>query len=252
MVQCVKLSPLALNQPDVPSLSIERVTPVSTMTLRSQPTSVLDHLVLVAATLEQGAAYCQRVLGVAPRAGGRHLAMGTHNLILNLGGQTYLEVIAIDPETDVPPHARWFGMDDAMQRARLQRGPYLATFVAACDDIVATAARQTLLGSIQSMQRGTLQWQITLTPDGGLIEGGAVPALIQWSPQVHPMQSVPESGCRLQKLEVAHPEPARLVKMWEELGLRNESRLLAIPSTARRCAGLVAQIATPDGLKMLG
>lgn len=221
------------------------------MTLLSQSTSVLDHLVLVAATLEQGAAYCQRLLGVAPQAGGRHAAMGTYNLVLNLGRQTYLEVIAIDPDANGLTHARWFGMDDAVQRERLQRGPYLATFVGACDNLAAVVEDEPSLGIIQRMQRGALQWQITLTPDGSLLENGAVPALIQWPPQGHPTQSMPESGCRLRKLEVAHQDPTRLTEIWGSLGLCNESRLLAVPIDGERGAGLVAHIETAGGLKMI-
>ena len=46
----------------------------------------LDHLVIVADSLEQGAAWCASTLGVEPGPGGRHALMGTHNRLLRLGG----------------------------------------------------------------------------------------------------------------------------------------------------------------------
>src|SRR5438270_709897 len=59
--------------------------------------AVLDHLVVAAATLEEGEDYVETRLGARPLRGGRHVAMGTHNSLLKLGEKTYLEVIAIDP-----------------------------------------------------------------------------------------------------------------------------------------------------------
>jgi hypothetical protein len=65
----------------------------------------LDHLVVAARTLDEGAAWCADTLGVAPEAGGRHALMGTHNRVLSIAGpgwpRGYLEIIAIDPEA--PP-----------------------------------------------------------------------------------------------------------------------------------------------------
>ena len=56
----------------------------------------LDHLVVVASTLEAGAQFVEQALGVAPSPGRRHPHMGTHNLLLSLGPAAYLEVAAID------------------------------------------------------------------------------------------------------------------------------------------------------------
>ena len=51
----------------------------------SVPTAMLDHLVVAADTLDQGAAYVRDRLGVSPAGGGTHVAMGTHNRVLKLG-----------------------------------------------------------------------------------------------------------------------------------------------------------------------
>src|SRR2546427_162767 len=99
--------------------------------------AVLDHLVVAAATLEQGEQYIETRLGVRPVRGGKHVAMGTHNSLLRLGPKIYLEVIAIDPDGIAPPRARWFGLDTAALRAELQTAPRLIHWIARTDDIAA-------------------------------------------------------------------------------------------------------------------
>jgi hypothetical protein len=81
-----------------------------------------DHLIIGAHTLEQGAAFIEALLGVQPQAGGRHVAMGTHNRVLKLGARAYLEVIAIDPAAAAPSRPRWFGLDDANIRRKCASG----------------------------------------------------------------------------------------------------------------------------------
>jgi hypothetical protein len=44
----------------------------------------LDHLVIAAATLEEGVAWCEATLGVTPGPGGKHPLMGTHNRLLSI------------------------------------------------------------------------------------------------------------------------------------------------------------------------
>jgi hypothetical protein len=69
----------------------------------------IDHLVIGAASLEQGVAWCEATLGMAPGPGGVHAFMGTHNRLLRIDGpgfaNTYLEIIAIDPASA----AAWAG-----------------------------------------------------------------------------------------------------------------------------------------------
>jgi Glyoxalase-like domain len=171
----------------------------------------LDHLVVAAATLEQGENYVESLLGVRPQRGGRHVAMGTHNSVLRLGPRSYIEVIAIDPEGAAPTCPRWFALDSEALRARLAEAPRLIHWVARTDDI--DAARRACPidpGDVQLMKRGTLAWRITIPADGHLPGAGILPTLIQWSDERHPTDTMPESGIRVAALAGAHPEPGAM------------------------------------------
>lgn len=62
----------------------------------------MDHIVIAADTLRQGTAYVREWLGIEIPYGGVHGRMGTHNHIMQLGSDMFLEVIAINPDADAP------------------------------------------------------------------------------------------------------------------------------------------------------
>lgn len=63
-------------------------------------TVALDHLVVMADTLAQGAAWCEAVLGITSGPGSEHPQMGTHNRLFRINSAAfpyaYLEIIAIN------------------------------------------------------------------------------------------------------------------------------------------------------------
>jgi hypothetical protein len=173
--------------------------------------AALDHLVVAAATLEEGEDYIETRLGARPLRGGRHVAMGTHNSLLKLGEKTYLEVIAIDPDALAPGRARWFGLDTAELRAGAQGAPRLIHWVARTDDIVAArCACPVDCGEVHAMARGAFEWRITIPADGHLPGGGVLPTLIQWADERHPADALPDAGVRVVALAGAHPEPGTI------------------------------------------
>ncbi len=106
----------------------------------------LDHLVVAAQTLEEGVAWCEVTLSIAPGPGGRHPLMGTHNLLFSTASaafpKAYLEIIAIDPAACAPGRARWFGLDTAALHAT----PRLLHFVVATPDIRAACRTLAAMG----------------------------------------------------------------------------------------------------------
>jgi len=84
--------------------------------------TVLDHIVVMAANLDEGVAYCERILGVPMLKGGEHIAMGTHNYLLRRGRDLYLDVIAINPGTTVA-HPRWVRHGRRRTTGASRKGP---------------------------------------------------------------------------------------------------------------------------------
>ena len=207
----------------------------------------IDHLVIAASTLEEGALFVQKVLGVAPQPGGKHERMGTHNCLLKLGVKLYLEIIAIDPDAAPPSQPRWFALDSPYMRAQLREGPRLITWVARTADIEQRAAESVQpLGAVHLMRRGSFEWKMTIPEDGHLPGGGLVPTLIEWQGKQHPADAMVESGCLLQALGGAHREPDRIRRALASLDLTG-----SMPVCYGASPRLAARIVTPFGVRTL-
>jgi TusA-related sulfurtransferase len=174
---------------------------------------ILDHLTVAALTIDAGVAHVERALGVVIPAGGAHPLMATHNHLMQLGDGVFLEVIAPDPGA-VPQRTRWFALDDPKMRERLKNSPRLVTWVARVPDLhLALGAIRGATGEAVCVSRGALSWQIGLIPDGSLPFDGAFPTLIEWPKGPLPSAGMPDLGCRLERLEVEHPEGNNLTKL---------------------------------------
>jgi hypothetical protein len=207
----------------------------------------IDHITVVAASLETGRAWVSERLGVDPREGGKHPRMGTHNLLLRLGDAVFLEVIAVDPEAANPPRPRWFALDRLASDAQ----PRLACWVARADDIGESLSRSPEdLGVAEPMSRGTLEWLISIPEDGALPMGGVAPGLIQWHSETHPAAGMQDQGCRLVALELLHPEPDRVRRLVDALDVAEPGVSLTIAKG--QAPALVAQISGPRGLCTIG
>jgi hypothetical protein len=163
----------------------------------------LDHLVVAARDLDEGAAWIEAKLGVAMAAGGKHALMGTHNRLLSLGPGEFLEVIAIDPQAPTPSRARWFELDSSRMRERLARAPALIHWVERTDDLDAALRDYSEPVEILSLSRGPYRWRMGVPRDGRLPAGGALPTLIQWQGGLHPASDLPPSGCKLERFDHA-------------------------------------------------
>jgi hypothetical protein len=202
---------------------------------------LIDHLVYAAPDLPAAVAEVEGRFGVLAQAGGKHDGSGTHNALLALGAQTYLEIIAPDPGQPTPPMPRPFGVDGL-------RGGALVSWALACDDIDAAVARARSRGydpgevadGQRAMPTGTvLRWRLTLNA----MPGSLIPFLISWGSTEHPARSAPP-GLTLEAFNLEHPDPPSLAPLLTALGADVEIRPAAT-------AAFVARLSGPNGTHVL-
>ena len=202
---------------------------------------LIDHLIYGAPDLAGAVADLEERLGVRAQAGGQHIGLGTHNALLTLGPQIYLEIIAPDPGQPEPSVPRPFGLDG------ISRGGLIGWAIA-CQDIdaaVADARRRGYdPGEVADMPRtgppgAVLRARLTLN----VMPGGLVPFLISWGDTEHPARSAPH-GLILESFYLEHPDPASVAPLLDALGADVEIRPAAAPA-------LVAHLTGPNGSKVL-
>ena len=211
----------------------------------------IDHLVVAAAGLDEGAAWCEATLGVVPGPGGEHPLMGTHNRLLRIATvdhpRAYVEVIAVQPGRAAQRAHRWFDLDaEAVRDALARSGPRLLHFVANVPDLRQALAalrglrieRGEAVAATRMTPRGLLERQLSIREDGQRLFAGTLPTLIQWG-ATHPASAMPESGVTLQSLAASHPQAATLRAAYEAVDLQGVSlregpaRLCAVLETPR-------------------
>lgn len=129
-------------------------------------------------------------LGVDAEPGGQHLGLGTRNFLVNLGNQTYLEIIGPDHDQPEPELPRPFGIDEL-------RDPQLVGWAARTTDLDAAVAAARSAGlpvdnpismSRKAPSGDVLAWR--LTPP----TAGVVPFFIEWGTTPHPTGSLPSAA----------------------------------------------------------
>jgi hypothetical protein len=191
--------------------------------------AAIDHLVVTAPTLKAARDWVEETLGVP-------------------GDSLYLEAIAPSPAAPPPERRRWFGLDDLAPDAEAR----LATWVVRTDDLQAAAGsvEPSLVDAIEPLSRGPFKWLITIPRDGRMPLNGLAPTLIEWRTPVHPATSLIDRGCRLVRL-IAHDREPDQVRDWlTRLGLEHVVDVRV--GDARTGPWLVAEIATPAGIRSLG
>jgi hypothetical protein len=226
----------------------------------------IDHLVIVAKSLEQGVQWCEDTLGITPGPGGEHTLYGTHNRLFKVASPSnpmaYVEIIAIDPQAVRPKRAcptRWYDMDDPALQKAVAKEPRLVHFVVNTPDIRAARMavrmqgidRGPAISASRRTNRGTLNWQISVRADGQRLFDGCMPTLIQWGKpeatdplKLHPRNTLTRSGVTLQSLEVIHPSAAKLQAAYDAIEL---NRVTVTEGTAN----LKATLQTPKGVVVL-
>jgi pimeloyl-ACP methyl ester carboxylesterase len=226
----------------------------------------IDHLVIVAHSLDQGVAWCEATLGITPGPGGEHALFGTHNRLFKIATPAnplaYCEIIAINPRANRAansPAKRWFDMDDAALQAAVAQTPRLVHFVASTTDAQAACAALSAQGidrgppvqASRHTRKGLLHWQITVREDSQRLLNGTLPTLIQWGApdaaeplRLHPRNTLPRSGVSLQSITAIHPQADALQAAYAAIGLQGVD-------IAHGPANLRATLQTPKGLVTL-
>jgi hypothetical protein len=208
-----------------------------------------DHIIYAVPDLGTGMDTIEALLGERPIFGGQHPGKGSHNALLSLGEDVYLEVIASDPTQPEPATARSFGLDK-LTSARL------ATWAARTTDIEATIEQARaagydpgdLMAGGRTRDDGLrLSWQSASRPEAvrGETPPGdwLIPFLIDWGDTPHPAATTPGQS-RLVALQATHPDPAAVQAMLQALGLD----LVVEPGDK---PALIATIDSPNGRVVL-
>lgn len=160
----------------------------------------LDHIVVVAPSVTEGVSYVRDLTGIDMPKGGEHPVMGTHNHLIRLGKDEFLEVIAVNPDSPPPSRPRWFGLDQPV------KSPRLAHWVLRTDDISGIRPRlPDVLGPAIPLTRGDLAWHLTVPEDGSLPYDGAAPSLLKWANDPLPPTQMKGAGAALTTLTITHP-----------------------------------------------
>ena len=192
----------------------------------------LDHIVITAETLGEGIDHVQKMTGLEMPKGGEHPLMGTHNRVMRLGVDEFLEVIAVNPEAPTPERPRWFGLD------HVPDFPRLAHWVVRCDDMSEMQAYlKQAQGSPIAVTRDALRWLLTVPEDGSLPMDGALPSVIQWKTQPLPPLQMEGGDAELIRLTIQHPRVADIGDWLQDM--LNDDRIILLEGPQRLSAEVV-------------
>lgn len=180
----------------------------------------IDHIAYAVLDLEQACEKLEQRLGIRPVFGGYHRTQGTKNALLHLGGQIYLEILAIDHSNTAIQSARWMGID-LIKTPKVTRWAMQSYNIEAhCSSL---RAFDNHLGNLQAGQRELskgemLRWQLSIPAASPVVD--IIPFLIDWSnSSAHPTANL-EQACELIKLELSHPQPDKIQPLFENLDLK--------------------------------
>lgn len=207
-------------------------------------TAGADHIMLGAASLDEGMREFERLTGVRPVRGGRHPSRGTENALVSLGRGVYLEIIA--PQPDAKPN-------EMVNALRAMKRPALVGWAVHVPDAKDAAARMAQAGfkatastpgSRVTPEGKTLEW-VTFVAEQP--EGAVVPFFIRWgAATAHPSTTSP-GGCAIASFAVADPAGAELSKLLGALGVTADVKTAkdAQMRLALRCGAREATFTSP-------
>lgn len=165
----------------------------------------IDHIAICCETLAEGRDWVEQRLGVPLQMGGEHAHFGTHNLLLGLAEDLYLEVIAINPNAPRPDYPRWFDLDG------FQGAPRPTTWIARTDDLSKTLTHAPQGAGVPvALSRADLRWHMAVPTTGISPFDGLFPAMIEWQGDAHPASRLTQQGVCFVGMTLNHPDAAGL------------------------------------------
>lgn len=174
------------------------------------PTPHIDHLIVAARTLEEGRVWLEEKLGAPLQPGGQHKNFGTHNMLLSLGPDEYIELLAINHDVPKPGPVYPLGFELPWVQEKWQQEPFLLHWIARVDNLEGEG--------VQDGARDQYRWRSLGGKPGELVMDGVKPSLIHWITPP-PFLELPDSGVRLKSLRLGTPDVATLQAEVDRLGL---------------------------------
>ena len=163
----------------------------------------LDHIVFGAFSLEEGTNFIENKLSRKLSKVGYHDFMGTHNRVIKIDKDIYLEIISVDPSSKAPKKDRWFNLDNPKLQRKLENSPQIIGYVIETED------KEILKHFCAPMaaSRGKYKWNFAMPNlesdflDIKLIENGLMPSLISWKSN-KPILQMKDNDFNLNKIEI--------------------------------------------------
>lgn len=198
----------------------------------------VDHLVYATTDLDRGIAEIEKLVGVRATLGGKHPGRGTKNAFIALGPNSFLEIVAPDPDQPPPKEPRAFFK--GLTESRLVRWFINSRDIRHDRDEAVSKGvpyGEVKPGSRQRPDGVQVSWQFT-DPAKPVAESVG-PFIIDWSDTPHPSQSAAK-GAKLISLRAEHPDPREAKRLLLVLGLK-------IPVKKAKRPALIATIEGPRG-----
>ncbi len=208
----------------------------------------LDHLSVIAPTLEEGVSHVKECLDVDIPFGRKHTNMGTHNCLLQLGGLVYLEVIAIDENAVPPTYPRWFGLDErTVVKKAWDQGRRLRAWVASTNHFeLHMTNHASKYGEMREFQSKKGSFFFAVPRDGSPPFGGVAPSLIDRCGKIPSFPTEANMGCQLEAFRVLHSDVRVVTQLYQTLKVTGSPKVEHSESLQ-----FMAEIQTPSGTKTL-
>ena len=170
----------------------------------------LDHIVFGSLTLEEGTDFVENILQAKLSDIGYHKDMGTHNRVIRISEEVYLEVIAIDPKISELKNKRWFNLDNLNLKSKLKISPQIIGYVIENSNKKISKFYDPFFEASRSNYR----WQFAMPTyrnkmiDSEIIETGIIPSLISWKSE-KPIDQMIKNQFELISFEIRLSEAQR-------------------------------------------